>query len=326
MSDSLTTHRFTAADASRVIPRRTTGAHKWEVGGLLIVAGSPGYLGAAALSAMAAGRVGAGIVNLAVPRALIGPIATLVPEVAFTAIPDGDLGTNGSRLIESIKARAERCSAFLVGPGLGDDTFAEDVVRALLGLGKSNARSSLGFGVASSRASDEDERPSLLSYERPIVVDADGLNILAGIDDWWNGIPDNRLILTPHVGEMSRLLDATTDDVLAAPDAAAVEASRRFRQTVVLKGSPTIVASGSDVYPAAESPRSLASAGTGDVLAGAIAGLLAQGLTPLDAANLAVHAGSLAALTLESELGELGLVASDLPRAMAIELANIARQ
>ncbi len=157
-------------------------------------------------------------------------------------------------------------------------------------------------------------------------MDADGLNILAGIDDWWSGIPENRLVLTPHVGEMSRLLDASTEDVLSAPDAAAVEASRRFRQTVVLKGSPTIVASGSDVYPAAESPRSLATAGSGDVLAGAIAGLLAQGMAPVDAANLAILAGSRAALTLEAEIGELGLIASDLPRAMAVELANIARQ
>lgn len=326
MSEAILTHTFSAADAARIIPRRGASAHKWGVGGLLIVAGSPGYLGAAALSAMAAGRVGAGIVNLAVPRGLIGPIATLVPEVAFTAIPDGDLGSNGSRLIDSIKARAERCSAFLVGPGLGDDAYAEDVVRALLGLGKSNSRGSLGFGISSVDVSDGEDRPSLLSYERPIVVDADGLNILAGIDNWWSGIPKNRLVLTPHAGEMSRLLDASAEDVLSEPDAAAVEASRRFKQIVVLKGSPTHVASGSDVYPAAESPGSLATAGTGDVLAGAIAGLLAQGMEPLAASNLAIHAGIAAALALEADVGELGLVASDLPRAMAIELANIARK
>lgn len=327
MIDQILSQQFGAEDAARVMPRRAANAHKWSVGGLLVVAGSPGYVGAPALAAMAAQRVGAGIVNLAVPRGLIGPIASIVPEAAFVPLPDGELGTGGTRLFESIGERAEKCAAFLIGPGLGDDKYALDLVRALLGLDRGAARHSLGFGGGQQDESapvSSDQR-SLLSYERTVVVDADGINVLAGIENWWTGVPEGRLLLTPHVGEMARLLGASTDDVLQAPDAAAVEASRRFRQVVLLKGSPSMLASGSTVYPAQSSPASLATAGSGDVLAGAIAGFLAQGLAPIDAANLAIHVGCAAAAVLEQEIGQLGVVASDLPRAMAVALASLAR-
>lgn len=316
---------FGSEDARRVLPRRSPGAHKWGVGGVLIVAGSPGYVGAAALCAMAAGRAGAGIVNCAVHRSLVTAIVGVVPEAGFSLLPEGDMGTTGKRVLDAIEKKADKCAAFVVGPGLGDDDYARDLMIALLGLTEKSTFSSLGFGVPRAQASVATEQHSLLAYDKPILVDADGLNALAKIDEWWTRLPENRLVLTPHAGEFGRLMDIEPRDVLADPVTAAVRAARKFRQVVLLKGAPTIVTDGATVYRASDSPSSLATGGSGDVLSGTIGALLAQGLTLVDAANLGVYVGTKAARRLESELGTLGLVASDLPRAIAVELAVLER-
>lgn len=324
MSSPEVDHRqFSTEDARRVLPRREPGAHKWGVGGLLIVAGSPGYVGAAALTAMAAGRAGAGMVNLVVQRSLISPIAAQVPEAGFTILPEGDLGSHTGRIMESIGRKAEKCAAFVIGPGLGDDDYARDLVASLLGIAPEIHGHSLGFGFARAVASNDSARLSLVGYNRPILVDADGLNALAKIHSWWEHIPAGRLLLTPHVGELSRLLDVPVPEIVANPARAAVAASQRFSQTVLLKGSPSIVTDGRQLYAAADSPPSLATGGSGDVLAGTIGAFLAQGMTMLDAASLAMYVGSRAARRVEQEVGTLGLVASDLPRAIAAQLATL---
>jgi hypothetical protein len=187
---------------------------------------------------------------------------------------------------------------------------------ALLGLTEKSTFSSLGFGIPRTQPGEATEQHSLLAYDKPILVDADGLNALAKIDDWWTRLPEGRLVLTPHVGEFSRLMDMETRDVLADPERAAVSAARKFRQIVLLKGAPTIVTDGTTIYRATDAPPSLATGGSGDVLSGTIGALLAQGLSLVDAANLGVYAGVKAARRLETELGTLGLVASDLPRAI----------
>jgi NAD(P)H-hydrate epimerase len=321
----VTIREFGTEDARRILPRRSAGAHKWGVGGLLIVAGSPGYVGAAALCAMAAGRAGAGIVNCAVHRSLVTAIVGVVPEAGFTLLPEGDLGTTGKRVLDAIEKKAEKSAAFVVGPGLGDDDYARDLMIALLGLTEKSTFSSLGFGIPRTQPGEATEQHSLLAYDKPILVDADGLNALAKIDDWWTRLPEGRLVLTPHVGEFSRLMDMETRDVLADPERAAVSAARKFRQIVLLKGAPTIVTDGTAVYRASDAPASLATGGSGDVLSGTIGALLAQGLSLVNAANLGVYAGTKAARRLEPELGTLGLVASDLPRAIAAELATLER-
>ena len=327
MTDAgVTIREFGRDDAIRILPRRSAGAHKWGVGGLLIIAGSPGYVGAAALCAMAAGRAGAGIVNLAVHRALVSAITPVVPEAGFTLLPEGDLGTSGHRVLDAIEKKAEKCHAFVVGPGLGDDDYTRDLMTTLLGLTERASHSSLGFGIPRSQAPDASEHHSLLAYERPILVDADGLNVLAKIEDWWTRLPQNRLILTPHVGEFGRLMEMSPEDVLASPERVAVAAANRFRQVVLLKGAPTIVTDGTVVIRASDSPPSLATGGSGDVLSGMIGAFLAQGLSLVDAANLGVFVGSRAARRLEQDLGTLGLVASDLPRGIAVELAMLEQE
>jgi NAD(P)H-hydrate epimerase len=328
MTDAgVTIREFSRDDAIRVLPRRSPGAHKWGVGGLLIIAGSPGYVGAAALCAMAAGRAGAGIVNLAVHRALVSSITPVVPEVGFSILPEGDLSSSGKRVLDALEKKAEKCHAFVVGPGLGDDEYALDLMTTLLGKTERASLSSLGFGTPRPQPAEATaEQHSLLAYNRPILIDADGLNALAKVEDWWSHVPEHLLILTPHVGEFSRLMDMSPEDVLASPERAAVAAANRFRQVVLLKGAPTIVTDGRFVFRAADSPPSLATGGSGDVLSGTIGALLAQGLSLVDAANLGVYAGARAARRLELELGTLGLVASDLPHAIAIELAALERE
>lgn len=316
---------FGTDDARSVYPRRTPGAHKWGVGGLFVIAGAPGYVGAAILCCMSAGRAGAGIVNLAVHRSLIPAIAPAVPEIGFTILPDSDLGSTTGRVLETIARKAAKCSAFVVGPGLGDDDYARDLMAALLGVSGRRQSASLGFGITGTDTSANDSGQSLLQYQQPILVDADGLNALAKIDAWWMRIPERQLLLTPHVGEMSRLLDMPAEAILGNPEQTAIDAANRFHQVVLFKGNPSVVTDGRVLFRAGDAPTSLATAGSGDVLAGTIGALLAQGLSLIDAANLGVYVGTRAARRLETELGTLGIVAGDLPHAIAIELAALER-
>ena len=311
------------AFAKAALPSREIGAHKWGVGGVLVVAGGPSYIGAAALTAMAAGRSGAGIVNLVVPRGMMGPLATLVPEVAFVPLPDGDLSSLGRRLMDVLVERGKRCQAVVVGPGLGDDDYASAIVQRLLGLTAANRTSRLGFGAVDRETAD-DER-SALDWDIPILVDADGLNTLAAMPEWWTQIPAGRLILTPHVGEMSRLLEIEPDQVLADPVTVAEEATRRFGQIVCLKAGYTIATDGERTIVSEDAPASLATAGTGDILAGSIGAFLAQGVAPLEAIGLATYVGGRAARRIEEQVGTLGLIASDLPPAIATELGDLER-
>lgn len=311
------------AFARAALPRRGVGAHKWGVGGVLVIAGGPSYIGAAALTAMAAGRSGAGIVNLVVPRGMMGAVATVVPEVAFVPLPDGDLSTVGRRLMDVLAPRAERCRAVVIGPGLGDDEYATAIVQRVLGLTAANRTSRLGFGAVDRETAD-DERTAL-DWDIPIVVDADGLNILAGLEEWWTRVPAGRVILTPHVGEMGRLTGLEADEILADPVRAAEDAAARFRQVVCLKAGYTVAADGQRTVVAEDAPASLATAGTGDVLAGTIGALLAQGLAPLEAVGLATYVGGRAARRMEEQVGTLGLIASDLPPAIATELGDLER-
>ena len=123
----------------------------------MIIAGSPGYVGAAALCAMAAGRAGAGIVNLAVHRSLVSAITPVVPEAGFTHLARGRLGTSGNRVLDRSRRRPEKCHAFVVGPGLGDDDYARDLMTTLLGQTERASHSSLGFGIPRSQPPDASE-------------------------------------------------------------------------------------------------------------------------------------------------------------------------
>jgi NAD(P)H-hydrate epimerase len=267
------------------LPPRPAGANKGTFGRVLVVAGSKLYVGAARLAALGALRSGAGLVTIACPASVQALIASGVSEATFLPLPDRDGFVVSEAAIEVVRAM-HSYDVLLIGPGLGQGAGQDSLMRQVL---------------------------SGISSDGPrVVVDADGLNALARTPQWWERTEAN-CALTPHPGEFGRLTGRTVDDVQSNRLAHAREAASSWKQTVVLKGAYTVVASPggtASVNPYANP--ALASAGTGDVLAGAIAGLLAQGLSPYEAASCGVYLHAAAAEGLRSELGDAGMLAGDL--------------
>ena len=315
--------------ARAVLPRRAEGAHKWGVGGVFFIAGAPQYVGAVAMSAKSAGRSGAGIVTLAVPRQIMGTIQVLVPEATMLPLGETESSAGARRAVEAMRERAEKSKAFVIGPGLGDDENATSLLAALFGRTTATATTAapLGFAGRTSPAtagSSSDSTGGTLP-DRPMVLDADALNWLAGHDDWPALLANRTVVLTPHPGEMSRLLDEPAEELIKDPVATARKAARKAGQVVVFKYGHTVVSDGTRAVVADRAPTSLATAGSGDVLAGSIGAFLAQGLPPVEAAALAVHVGGVAAESVAERFGDLGVVASDLPDAIAEVLSELAK-
>ncbi len=335
MTDDSTTTRpdigsdATVIDEARVraaLPRRSENAHKWGVGGVVVIAGSPAYPGAAAMVCRAAGRAGAGIVMLATSRGVIGAIAAAIPEVAFIPLPETESLSGVHRANELIGEQVAKSRAVVVGPGLGADEATDGLLGGLFGQDQkgASARGGIGFSVpvASTPAAPEPAHGGLFEHgDLHVVIDADALNWLARQPEWWERIPPQRAILTPHPREMSRLLDISMDDVIADPVTIVTEAAKRWNQVVVLKGGYSAVSDGATTLVSELAAPSLATAGSGDVLAGTIGALVAQISSPLDAAMIALHVGPRAANRLEERYGMLGVIAPDLPDAIAAELA-----
>jgi NAD(P)H-hydrate epimerase len=290
------------AVAAELLPERPARAHKGTFGRLLVVAGSLDYAGAALLAASAATRAGAGLVVLAIPASLQPLFAGRVLEVTTLRLPEQAPGVADPD--GAIEASAQRAhDALVVGPGLTVGAATDElVVRLMAGEGDS----------APGGAADRDALA-------PAVIDAEALNGLARRPGWWR---DARrpAVLTPHPGEFLRLSDA--DPALAEmrpatgdPEraAAATGAARSWNQVVVLKGARTVIAAPDGAIAVApfEDP-ALATAGSGDVLAGTIGALLAQGRSPWDAARLGVYLHGMAGEAVREALGDSGAVASDL--------------
>jgi ADP-dependent NAD(P)H-hydrate dehydratase / NAD(P)H-hydrate epimerase len=286
--------------AMALLPPRPARGHKGSFGKLLVIAGSLDYAGAALLVCRAAGRAGVGLVTLAVPETLQPLFAAKVIEATTMALPEDDVEEIDP---EPALARIfdHEHDALVVGPGLRPGLATAELVRELIDAGG-------------------EERP-------PLVLDAEALRSLASMDAWWEG--DRRAaVLTPHAGEFKRLRagsgvetdgDGDLNDDDAARVAAAKDAATTWRQVVVLKGARTVIASpeGEVVVAPFENP-ALATGGTGDVLAGAIGSLLAQGLTPFGAARLGVYLHGTAGEGVRERFGDAGLLASDLPDGLAI--------
>ena len=281
---------LTAADVGRVIPGRGAMSHKGSTGSVAVVAGSKDMSGAAVLSARAADRAGAGYVRVGTVASVRAVVAERLPEALVTDL--GDDWDEGSW--SSFRHEAGRSDALLIGPGLGTGGAAESLVDI-----------------------------ALTETEHPLVLDADGLNVIAGRD---GALKARRrpTVLTPHVGEMARLLGIENAEVLADTLGVARRAAETFGCVVLLKGARTVVAQadGRAVVNPIGSP-ALATAGSGDVLGGVIVAFLAAGLEPFDAAwaGAAVHgrAGELAA----AERGTTGVVAWDVAEAVPLALRTL---
>jgi len=290
LSRDLPFELMTDAGARALLPARPLAANKGTFGKALVVAGSINYVGAASLACQAAGRVGAGLVTLACPQTIYPIMAAKLVEPTLLPLRDheGFLTAEVTHhVLSALGGLGQGYSALLVGPGLGQSAYVRAFVRQLL--------------------------PALpVETLRAVVIDADGLNALAGVDDWWKG-PRVPIIVTPHPGEMSRLAAVPIADIQADRLGTAVRQAALWGATVILKGSHTVVAAPDGrarISPFANP--ALASGGTGDVLAGAVAGLVAQGLEPFDAAALGVYLHGRAGEKVRRELGEAGLLASDL--------------
>jgi ADP-dependent NAD(P)H-hydrate dehydratase / NAD(P)H-hydrate epimerase len=267
-----TEHRLVTPEILADVPRRSPHDNKYTAGHVLVVGGSRGMTGAAALAARAAFRADVGYVTIAAPAESLPVLETLVLEAV-------------KRPLEEAFEAARRAKALAVGPGLGRGGEAKDLVRRLLA-----------------------------EADVPAVVDADALFELEPAE--W---PAPR-VLTPHEGELARLLKSDSSEIAAHRLTSVQEAAERFKCVVVLKGEDSLVAApDTGVLVSALGPPSLATAGTGDVLTGITAAFLAKGMEPQRAAAAACAAQQLAA---SASPQRYGLVASDVIEALPLALAR----
>jgi ADP-dependent NAD(P)H-hydrate dehydratase / NAD(P)H-hydrate epimerase len=306
--EAIMSKRIDAARARELLPRRPDDAHKGTFGKVLVVAGSLQYPGAAGLATASAARVGAGLVTLAIGRSGLGGPGRL-PEITLQLLPEADWNALGEGAADEALKHLAGYQALLVGPGIGREEPTRLFLERLLGLDSARQREHIGFrvGASAEKPAEMRSRPEL----PPTVIDADALTLLSQIESWWERLPRGRCVLTPHPGEMKRLL--ATEELDADSVKLAEGAAKKWGQVVVLKGATTVVANLEGRSMVNDGGNAaLATAGTGDVLAGAIAGLLAQGLAPFDAATLGVYLHSAAGRILREDLGDMGTIASDL--------------
>lgn len=285
---------ITATDLRPLLPRRARDAHKGAFGHLLMFGGAAGYTGAMALAARAAVRSGAGLVTVVVPRGIAAIVANAAPEAMVHATPETETGSLAAACWPVWRERLNEFSAVLAGPGL---TRHQETARLVSHV--------------------------LVDCSKPLVLDADALNVLAGrpADLRRRNGP---LILTPHPGEMARLKGCTTAEIQADRFTAAREAAAQSGATVILKGAGTLVAeAGQNLHINMNGNPGMAAGGMGDVLAGLLGGLLAQGLKPWDAARLAVFLHGLAADEAVCDKTECGLKAGDVIEALPFAFQQI---
>ncbi len=265
------------------LPPRPADAHKGTAGLVLVVAGSRGMAGAAALTGNAALRGGAGLVRIATPDAALDTVAALAPCCTTAPLPD-DGSCVKPRAAGRILELADEQHVLAMGPGLGQTLGVKSVVRAVLA-----------------------------ALKIPVVLDADALNVLAGNAEESLAKARVPLLLTPHPGEAARLLARDARDVQTDRRGAAAQLAR-LGAVAVLKGAGTGVCAGRRLYVNETGNPGMATAGSGDVLTGLMAALVASGMEPFDAAVLAVWAHGRAGDLAAERVGVLGLTALDVLR------------
>jgi len=289
----------TEAEIRDLIPRRKSDSSKRDYGSVLAIAGSEYYRGAAVLSSAAALRVGAGYVTLACPRSVAVSVAAVLPDAVLLPLRTKHGCLRGMEY-PKVAAAARRAGVIVLGCGL----------------------SSPSGGTHSLRRFFKRVMGVLSGLSVPVVLDADGLNLLAELQPL--ALPAS-LVMTPHEAELARLLKTEVAAVRADREGNAALAAKRFGAVVVLKGHRTVVADPASgaVWENPTGNSALAKAGSGDVLSGMIAGMLAQGLTPADAARVAVYLHGRAGELASAETTEYGLLASELGRYIPRAIAGV---
>jgi len=271
-------------------PRRSD-AHKGHTGHLLVIAGSPGKTGAAAMTATSAMRAGAGLVTLGIPDSLNPVLEAQVMEAMTNPLPETVKGILGEASFNRIMDLLSDKECLAIGPGIGTAPETKTLFQHLL-----------------------------QENTKPMVIDADGLNILAGHTEILKDL-DTPIVLTPHPGEMARLMSTTAAEVQKDRIKYARDFAKKFNVHVVLKGAGTVVAHPDGrVFINPTGNPGMASGGMGDVLTGVIAGFIAQGHSPELAAHAGVYLHGVAADSLAKNKGPFGYLATDvmntLPKAI----------
>ena len=265
------------SDILRILPDRIPDSHKGDFGRVLLLCGSRGYTGAAALAAMGALRCGAGLVYLGVPDSIYAIEAVKLTEPVVFPLPEED-GMLSKLAMDKISQMLPNMNAVLIGPGLGqsDGTFA--IVKSVLE-----------------------------QFSGAVVIDADGINVLAGHIDLLRG-RTAPTILTPHEGEFCRISGQACKDRIAT----AVQFAADNQVILLLKGHRTVITDGADCYINHTGNPGMAVGGSGDVLAGMIVALLGQGVSPLQAAACGAWLHGAAGDLCEKEIGQYGMLPTDM--------------
>lgn len=293
-----------------LLPERPIDAHKGTFGTAFVVAGSVNYTGAAMLAGKSAYRVGAGLVTLAVPAPLHAILAGRFPEATWVLLPH-ELGVISRDAVDVLVKNWDRATALLIGPGFGTEDTTREFLSDLLSGQTPNKKPAGRIGFVPTTA---DKAAEEKSRKVPgLVIDADGLRLMAKVKGWPK-LLTGQAVLTPHPGEMSALTGLSVEDIQKDRQATAMRFAKEWGHVVVLKGAFTVIASpeGRAVIIPVASP-ALARAGTGDVLAGAIVGLRAQGMEPFEAAVAGAWIHAQAGLYAADDLGSTAsVVAGDL--------------
>ncbi len=303
-----------------LLPERPLESHKGTFGTALIAAGSINYTGAALLAGEAAYRIGAGLVTMAVPAPVHAALAGQFPEATWVLLPHqmGSIAAGGA---EVLAKSFESASALLIGPGFGMENSTKEFVENLIEGKFSAKKAPQRIGFVHQESEKKEENNAKLP---PLVFDADGLKLLGQVKDWYTKIPAPA-ILTPHPGEMAALTELSKELIQEKRQDIAAQYAKTWGHVVVLKGAFTVVASPdgrSTVIPVA-SP-ALARAGTGDVLAGIIVGLRAQGLEAYESAVAGAWIHSQAGLYAAEDLGTTASVlAGDVVNSISDVLSDL---
>ena len=283
--DNNTAKIITLDKSSLKLMKRKNNSHKGNFGKLLVIAGSRKYPGAAILTCESALIAGAGLINLFSTKYVQQSTVMRLPEITQSHIQDGEYLNmdNYEEFIENIN----NFDAIVLGPGIAQNASTVKLIIKIIDFLKNE--------------------PSI----PPIVIDADGLNILSQIKKWPVKLSSN-FILTPHTGEMAKLMNKTTKFVNSNRLAISTELSKKTGAIVLLKGPGTILASQNEILVSNKSVPSLATAGTGDILSGLIGGFLAQGISPIHAASIAISMHAKSGLLAQNKIGSISTKASDI--------------
>lgn len=288
LAENIKTELLSPEWARANLPHRPLGANKGTFGRVMVVAGSSKYIGAPYLACAAAYRAGAGLVTLASTKKVTEITAGKSAEITYLPLPENEQGFIEKGALEIITRDLKDYKALLIGPGLGREPETSDFLFGLLA-------------------------ESLIS-NLPMVLDADALNLLSEKEmptKWWQKFP--RVILTPHPGEFSKLTGLKIADIEKDRIEKARGYAKEHNKVLVLKGAFTAIASpDGNIMVSPWANPALATAGTGDVLAGIIAAFLAQDKEPFASAALGVYIHGLAGELIKDELGQAGAIASDL--------------